>query len=163
MIREVSIKDAKAITDIYNYYIRNSVANLEETEIDESFFNDKILKDATRFPWLVYEKDHKIIGFAYASEWKARSGYKKSAELTVYLHHNNASKGIGTRLYKAVIDRLKEMDVHAVVGGISLPNEASVRLHEKFGFEKVAHYKEIGYKFNKWVDVGYWQLIINKK
>lgn len=163
MIRKVSINDVTAITDIYNYYIRNSVANLEETEVDESFFKDKILKDATRFPWLVYEENHKIIGFAYASEWKARSGYKKSAELTVYLHHNNASKGIGSQLYKAVIDRLKEMDVHVAMGGISLPNEASVRLHEKFGFEKVAHYKEIGYKFNKWVDVGYWQLIINKK
>lgn len=160
MIRDVLAKDVKEITDIYNYYIRNSVATLEEHEVDESFFENEILKVTKKFPWYVYEDNNKISGFAYASEWKGRSGYRNSVQLTVYLHPKIASKGIGTLFYKTLIEKLKTMQIHTIMGGISLPNEASVRLHEKFGFEKVAHYKEIGYKFNKWVDVAYWQLTL---
>jgi len=161
LIRKVTIQDAQAITDIYNYYIKNSVATLEEKTVSSYFFVDEISSITKKLPWFVYETDGKILGYAYAGKWKVRSGYKKSVALTVYLHPEATKKGIGTALYKAVIDEIKKLDIHIIMGGISLPNEASVRLHEKFGFVKAAHFKEIGYKFNKWVDVGYWQLTLN--
>ena len=160
MIRNVTLEDVSAITEIYNYYIKNSVATLEEQTVSESYFKDEIIKVTKEFPWFVYEVAGEIIGFANANSWKIRSGYKKSAQLMVYLHPEKISNGVGTLLYSAVIDELKEKDIHVIMGGISLPNEASIKLHEKFGFEKVAHYKEIGFKFNNWVDVGYWQLTL---
>lgn len=160
MIRNVTLEDTTAITEIYNYYIKNSVATLEEQTVSESYFKDEVVKVTQEFPWFVYEVEGNIIGFANASSWKTRSGYRKSAQLMVYLHPEKVSKGIGTLLYSAVIDVLKEKEIHTIMGGISLPNEASIKLHEKFGFVKVAHYKEIGFKFNKWVDVGYWQLTL---
>ncbi|MDY0780353.1 N-acetyltransferase family protein [Tenacibaculum sp. IB213877] len=162
MIRKVTPKDAKAITDIYNYYVRTSVATLEENEVSEKYFTDQINEVTQKFPWFVYEVNNEIIGFANASAWKTRSGYKKSVQLTIYLSPNTTSKGIGSLLYESVINELQKLDVHILMGGISLPNDASVRLHEKFGFVKSAHFKEIGYKFNNWVDVGYWQLVLKK-
>jgi phosphinothricin acetyltransferase len=80
-------------------------------------------------------------------------------ETTVYLHENAKGKGIGTILYKELISLLKNKNVHAVIGGIALPNEASVALHEKMSFEKIGQFREVGYKFDKWIDVGYWELI----
>ncbi|TYP99948.1 phosphinothricin acetyltransferase [Tenacibaculum adriaticum] len=162
MIRKVTLQDAATITNIYNYYVRTSVATLEEQEVSEEYFKDEIKNITKKFPWFVYEVNNQILGFANASAWKTRSGYKKSVQLMVYLNPDTTSKGIGSLLYDAVISKLKELDVHVLMGGISLPNEASVKLHEKFGFKKAAHFKEIGYKFNKWVDVGYWQLILKK-
>ncbi|BAX79424.1 phosphinothricin acetyltransferase [Labilibaculum antarcticum] len=78
-----------------------------------------------------------------------------------FIHLDATGKGIGTKLYQELIERLTKLDLHVAIGGISLPNDESIALHEKFGFEKVAHFKEVGYKFNKWVDVGYWELILN--
>ena len=84
-------------------------------------------------------------------------------ETSVYLHKEFNGKGIGTALYKDLFNRLKKMDIHCVMAGIGQPNEASVALHEKFGFKQAAMYKEIGKKFGRWIDVGYWQLHLNKK
>jgi L-amino acid N-acyltransferase YncA len=109
----------------------------------------------------VFESDGGVIGYAYASEWNSRSAYKRSAEITVYLTNGETQRGLGTLLYTELIKQLKSMGCHAIIGGISLPNESSIRLHEKLGLEKVAHFKEVGCKFEKWIDVGYWELVIN--
>ena len=161
MIRNATINDAKAIAEIYNYYVKNHIATFEETPVAISFFEDKIEKITKKFPWFVYQIDGEVIGYAYASSWKTRSAYNKTVEISVYLKHDIIHKGIGTKLYEKLISVLMEQGYRVLIGGVSLPNETSVRLHEKFGFKKVAHFKEVGYKFNKWVDVGYWQLIIN--
>ncbi|MGB0896460.1 MAG: GNAT family N-acetyltransferase [Flavobacteriaceae bacterium] len=158
MIRPVHLSDAKAITDIHNYYIQHSVANLEEHCTPVSIIEERIKLTTTNFPWLVYELNNKVIGYAYASDWKPRSGYKKTAETTVYIKHGIIQRGIGTALYKELIQQLKELSFKELIGGISLPHPQSVGLHEKMGFEKVAHFKRVGYKFDQWVDVGYWQL-----
>lgn len=160
MIRNATLKDAKAITDIYNYYVKNSIATFDEVEVSVAVFSDKINSVTQKYPWVVFEIDNEIVGYCYASSWHPRSAYKTSAEISVYLKHKATANGIGSKLYQHVIGELKKMKIHAVIGGISLPNEASVRLHEKFGFKQVAHYKEIGQKFNKWIDVGYWQRIL---
>jgi len=160
MIRSVKIEDAKEIAGIYNYYILNSVVTFEETPVSAEEMKARIELITSRFPWIIYEIDGRIIGYAYASEWKSRCAYKHSLESTIYLKQGENKKGIGSMLYQALLKPLREMDVHAVIGGIALPNESSVCLHEKFGFEKVAHFKEVGFKFGKWIDVGYWEFIL---
>jgi phosphinothricin acetyltransferase len=157
MIRKATIKDAKAITIIYNYYIKNHIATFVEKPIPVKE-TEKNIKNA--IIWLVYIEDHQIIGYAYASKWKERTAYRFSAETSVYLSINHLGKSIGSKLYRHLLNEIKKLDIHSVIGGISLPNNASQRLHEKFGYKKVAHYKEIGFKFNKWIDVGYWQLVL---
>ncbi|MBP6826164.1 MAG: N-acetyltransferase [Saprospiraceae bacterium] len=163
MLRPVKIQDAQEISEIYNYYILNSVITFEESPVSVEEMGDRIASISSEFPWLVYEQDRQIVGYAYASKWKARSAYRHSAEITVYLKQGQSGKGVGTLLYADLIDRLGNLGFHAIIGGIALPNDASVGLHEKFGFEKVAHFKEVGFKFNQWVDVGYWELLVNKR
>jgi len=111
---------------------------------------------------LVAEKEGQILGYAYASKWKGRCAYKSSVESTVYLDNALLSKGLGTVLYDALLKILREKQYHIVIGGIALPNDKSIALHEKFGFQKVGHFKEVGYKFDRWVDVGYWQVNLDE-
>ena len=160
MVRKVRSEDAKAIADIYNYYILHTVVTFEESEVDAAEMESRILEITTKLPWLVYEEKGEVLGYAYATDWKSRCAYKHSAEITVYLNPSALQQGIGSQLYKELVRHLKELEMHAIIGGIALPNEGSVRLHEKFGFEKVAQFKEVGYKFNRWIDVGYWELIL---
>jgi phosphinothricin acetyltransferase len=163
MIRAVKLEDAREIVEIYNYYILNSCVTFEELALSAEEMRGRIEVAHLKFPWLVFEKDNKIIGYAYASAWKPRSAYKHTVESTVYLKKEAINNGVGSLLYAALISQLTDLGFHALIGGISLPNEASVALHEKFGFEKIAQFKEVGYKFQKWIDVGYWELLINKK
>ena len=103
-----------------------------------------------------------IQGYAYATDWKPRGAYRHSVESTVYLRNGQSGHGYGSQLYSKLIELLMRLQVHTVIGGIAQPNEESIALHEKFGFVKVAHFKEVGYKFDQWVDVAYWQLILEK-
>lgn len=162
MIRAVKLEDAREIAEIYNYYILNSCVTFEELPVSTEEIRQRIEAFHLKFPWLVFEKDHEIIGYAYASAWKSRSAYKHTVESTIYLKKEATKNGIGSLLYAALISQLTDLDFHAVIGGISLPNGASVALHKKFGFEKIAQFKEVGYKFKKYIDVGYWELLIYK-
>ena len=111
-------------------------------------------------PWLVAESSGDVLGFAYASKWKGRCAYRYSVESTIYLDPDRTGNGTGTELYASLLDAIRTTSTHAVIGGISLPNDASVALHEKLGFRKVGHFDEVGYKFDQWVDVGYWQVTL---
>jgi phosphinothricin acetyltransferase len=108
----------------------------------------------------VWVEDQVVQGFAYASKWKGRCAYRYSVESTAYLADCSTGRGIGTRLYEALFTELRKSKMHVVMAGIALPNDASIALHEKLGFEKVAHFREVGWKFGKWIDVGYWQLLL---
>jgi phosphinothricin acetyltransferase len=112
---------------------------------------------AASLPWLVAEMAGRTVGYALARPWKERSGYRFSVEVAVYVVPELAGRGVGTLLYSRLFEELAGRGVHAVIGGIALPNEASVALHEKFGMRKVAHFEQVGYKFGRWIDVGYWQ------
>jgi phosphinothricin acetyltransferase len=162
MIRKVTHKDTSQIREIYNYYILNSIVNFEEKPVSMDKMKEIIETISSKFLWIVYEEDEKILGYAYASTWKARSGYLHTAETSVYLKQGEFKKGIGTMLYKELISQLKKLKFHVLIGGIALPNNASIALHKKQGFEKVAHFKEVGFKFNQWLDVEYWELRLNK-
>ena len=111
-----------------------------------------------RLPWYVFERDGAVIGYAYATPWRVRSAYRFSVESSVYVSHEAPRQGIGTQLYKTLIEDLRRRGLQVVIGGIAQPNDASVQLHERLGFQKVAHFTRVGRKFGKWVDVGYWEL-----
>ena len=157
-IRPASPDDASAIADIYNYYITNTIITFEEIEVDATEIGSRIQAIQTQFPYLVYELDNRILGYAYATAFRPRSAYRFSVESTVYLDQTKGGKGFGTELYSALINELRSRQFHCAIGGIALPNAASVALHEKLGFNKIAHLTEVGRKFDRWVDVGYWQL-----
>jgi phosphinothricin acetyltransferase len=160
MIRNVKIDNAAAICEIYKYYIENTINTFEEEPVSIGEMQSRIEEVISIYPWLVFEKDGKVVGYAFANRWKSRRSYRYSAESTVYLSKNMTGQGIGRKLYEALISELCTLGIHSVIGGIALPNPASVALHEKLGFETVAHFKEVGRKFDQWIDVGYWELII---
>jgi len=160
MIRKANPADADRIAEIYNHYILHSVISFEETPVTGSEVLGRMVDVQQNFPWLVYEDDGAIAGYAYATPWKNRGAYRHSAETTIYVDKAKLGKGIGVRLYEPLLKTLRDRDLHIVMAGIALPNDGSVAIHEKFGFVKVAHYREIGRKFDRWVDVGYWQLML---
>ncbi len=162
MIRAATLTDAKAISEIYNYYITNSLVSFEKEEISESEMEKRMKKVMANYPFLVYEVEQKILGYAYASRWKIRAAYDATVESSIYLSQKAIGRGIGSKLYQYLINDLKQKNIHCIIGGVALPNDASVRLHEKLGFKKIAHFKEVGYKFDRWIDVAYWQLITKK-
>ncbi|SNS42727.1 phosphinothricin acetyltransferase [Ekhidna lutea] len=162
MIRDATNKDAAAIAKIYNHYILHSHSTFEIGPIDENEMISRIERVQNEFhlPWLVLEEDGIILGYAYATQWKARVAYSKTTETSIYLQKDQGGKGYGKPLYSKLMSQLKTLGYHAIIDGMSLPNEASRVLHEKLGFKKIGEFKEVGYKFDRWIDVGYWELIL---
>lgn len=160
MIRPATSADASAICSIYNHYIENTVITFEENPLTEDEMAERIRAYSEKYAYIVYEEDGEVIGYAYGSSWRTRRAYRFSTETTVYLKDGTAGKGIGSLLYSELIERLKGKGFHSLIGCITLPNEKSVRLHEKMGFKKVAHFHEAGWKFDQWLDVGFWELLV---
>ncbi|WP_260740510.1 arsinothricin resistance N-acetyltransferase ArsN1 family B [Tunturiibacter lichenicola] len=160
MVRYATTDDSGQICDIYNHYISKTLITFEEQPVPPEDMVQRIQETLQSLPWLVWEEEQQLLGYAYASKWKGRCAYRYSVESTIYLHSDSVGKRIGSQLYSALLTDLRQRQFHTVIGGIALPNEASVALHEKFGFEKIAHFREVGKKFDHWIDVGYWQLIL---
>jgi phosphinothricin acetyltransferase len=158
-IRNVNPDDAAQVAEIYNYYIKNTHQTFETEPLSADDMRARIIEFSANYPYVVAEEDGKIYGYAYATQFKMRQAYEFSAEVSIYVKADEKQKGIGSQLYDQLFAELRQTDIHALVAGISLPNDGSVRFHEKLGFEKVAHFKEVGYKLGRWVDVGYWELI----
>lgn len=157
-VRCTTAADASGIVRIYNHYIAHSVATFEEAPVDDVAIVERIAEvGAAGLPWLVAERDGRITGYAYAGKWKGRCAYRHSVESTVYVAPGATGQGVGTRLYARLLDELRSRAIHTVIGGIALPNPPSVALHERLGFVQVAHFREVGFKFGRWIDVGYWQ------
>lgn len=161
MIRDAVQSDSKRIAEIYNYYIANTVVTFEEESVsaEEMWTRVQVIQETHR--WLVFELENEVVGYAYSGGWNSRCAYRQSVETTIYLDSRFGGQGIGKKLYTALLDILKNGDAHAVIGGVALPNEASIALHESLGYKKVAHFKEVGFKMNRWIDVGYWELILD--
>ena len=156
--RDCTARDAAPICAIYNHYVEQTRVTFEETAVSANEMARRVAEITGRFPWLVWERDGTILGYAYAMSWKTRSAYRHSVETTIYLSPDATGAGIGTALYQSLFDRLRPLDIHCAIGIIALPNPASVALHEKLGFMKAGHLHEIGLKFGQWIDVGYWEL-----
>jgi L-amino acid N-acyltransferase YncA len=159
MIREPRTGDEAAICRIYNHYVARTSVTFSTEPIAESNMAAEIAAVSDKFPWVVWEEEGCVLGYAAASEWKSRCAYRFSVETTIYLDPEAGGRGIGTKLYQELLERVHAAGHHSALGGIALPNPASVALHEKLGFVKVGHLKEVGWKFDQWVDVGYWQKI----
>lgn len=160
-IRDARASDAGTLATIYNHYIEHTVVTFEETPISAADMEQRLAEcRAAQLPWLVIEDGGDMAGYAYASKWKGRCAYRYSVEVTVYLSPRRTGQGLGKQLYGNLFARLRSSGYHVAMGGIALPNDASIALHESFGMKKVAHFSEVGYKFDRWIDVGYWQLIL---
>jgi L-amino acid N-acyltransferase YncA len=159
-VRVAEAEDGAALARIYNHYIATTVVTFEEAAVCAADMTARVAEiSAAQLPWLVAQSSAGVNGFAYASRWKGRCAYRYSVESTVYLEPAAVGRGLGLALYSTLLARLQELRCHAVIGGIALPNQASVALHEKLGMRKVAHFAEVGFKFGRWVDVGYWQRV----
>lgn len=162
IIRPASTVDAERIVAIYNHYIATTTISFEEEPVTAADMAKRIGDvDAAKLPWLVMCEGETLIGYAYATKWRVRAAYRFAVETSVYLDPQHAGKGAGTTLYEALLAELRQRELQLAIGGIAQPNEASVRLHERLGFKKVAHFEEVGLKFGRWIDVGYWQLKLN--
>ena len=161
MIRSVSPDDGAAICSIYNHYVENTIHTFEERPIQIDEMRERIRKISARYPYLVWEDETgEVNGFAYINTWKEREAYRFSAELSVYIKDSLRGRGIGRSLMERLLEEVRKTEIHSLVSGIVLPNDPSVSLHEKFGFVKIGMFREIGYKLNRWLDVGYWELLL---
>jgi L-amino acid N-acyltransferase YncA len=161
VIRPATAEDASPVAEIYNHYVRTTTVTFEEADVPAAEMARRIREvGSASLPWLVAERDAQTVGYAYATRWHPRSAYRFSAEITVYVDFRHTSTGIGSRLYDQLFPMLRARGVRAVMAGIALPNQHSAALHEKFGLSKVAHFKEVGFKFDRWIDVGYWQCVL---
>lgn len=158
MIRPATPADAAAIAAIYNHYVTNTTVTFEEDPVPPAEIARRIDNVASQaLPWLVAEVEGAVAGYAYATRWHHRHGYRFSVEVTIYLGPAWAGRGLGTSLYQQLFPLLEQCGTRVVMGVIALPNVASIALHERFGLEKVGHFRGIGIKFGEWIDVGYWQ------
>ncbi|GHU83231.1 N-acetyltransferase [Spirochaetia bacterium] len=162
MIRPVNIKDAAAICGIYNHYVKNTVITFEEIPVSFKEMEGRIQTITAQYPWFVLEEAGDLAGYAYVNKWKDRPAYRHAAEVSVYLKTGREGQGLGTELFTRLLEAVGKTPIHAMVAGITLPNERSVALHERFGFKKIAEFNEIGFKLGKWLDVGYWERLLPK-
>ena len=169
-MRDARDDDGAALARIYNHYIRETVITFEVDEVSESEMSARVIKiHNAGLPWLVAEGDGAVRGFAYAGPLRDRAAYVHTLETTVYLDIAARGSGLGTALYGELFARLADLDaehsshapVHALMGVIALPNDASVALHERFGMTHVGTFPEVGRKFDRWIDVGYWQATLD--
>jgi phosphinothricin acetyltransferase len=157
-LREAHANDAAAISAIYNHYVATTVISMETEAVAAGEMAARVAEvQRDGLPWLVLIENGQLRGYAYASKWRSRPGYRHAVEASVYIDADQRGRGFGLILYRALLARL-EGRFHTVIGGIALPNAASIALHERLGFRQVACFHEVGHKFGAWVDVGYWQL-----
>ncbi len=151
-------RDAAACAAVYAPYVRDTVVSLEEIAPTEREFTARIERISNTYPWLVAEVGGRVVGYSYASEHRERASYRWAADVTVYIDSRHHRCGIGRALYRALFELIADQGVYVACAGITLPNQASVGLHEALGFTPVGVYRGIAWKAGSWWDVGWWQL-----
>ncbi|HFI0037232.1 TPA: N-acetyltransferase family protein [Streptococcus suis] len=152
-IRSAQIEDAADLVAIYAPYVETTAITFETQVPTVADFASRINKTLEKFPYLVAEVEGRIVGYAYASTYYARAAYDWTVELSVYVSREARGKGIGSLLYDAIEEDLKARGFMNFLACIALPNPASIALHGKRGYEQVAHFKKVGYKFDTWHDI----------
>jgi L-amino acid N-acyltransferase YncA len=160
-IRLATADDAPGILDIYSPCILSSAISFETRVPSAEDISARVQTCLQKYPWIVCSVDNRIAGYVYASKHRERAAYQWTCECSVYVHDDFKGKGIAKALYKLLFRILELQGFRNVYAGITLPNEASVKLHEKCGFKQFAVYENIGYKFGRWHSVGWWKLQIN--
>lgn len=159
-IRKVEDRDAREIAEIYNHYVRETTVTfvMEPISTEEMAANIKaICKEG---PYFVMDDGERVIGFCYAHKWKSKAAYDKTFEVTIYLRPGFEGKGRGQLLMETLIRESRKRGVHALISCITQENDGSCRFHERLGFEKVSHFREVGRKFGRWLDVMDYELVI---
>ncbi len=157
-IRLADPNDAEQILEIYRFFITDTVVTFEEDVPAVSAFRQRIESILEESPYLVCEHNGEIVGYCYATSYRSRSAYRWNRELTVYIKVGWQAKGIGLALYSALIGILRKQNFGNLLAVITLPNESSIRLHEKMGFKPCAVFNKVGYKMGSWHQVGWWEL-----
>lgn len=158
MIRTVTLADSDALTAIYNHYVEESTATFDLLPVSSSEI-DRLIHEATpHFPFLVYDTGEGIAGYCYAHSWKSKAAYSHTWEITIYLAPEHTGKGIGGALMKQLIDDCRKKGCKVLIADITAENEGSRRFHERFGFTQVSHFRQVGRKFGRWLDVIDYQL-----
>ncbi len=154
MIRSVRLEDAEAIAAIYNEYVLHSVITFDMESVSVGEMARKISSVSARYPfWVCEEADGVVVGFCYAHPWKEKAAYQHTWETTIYLSPSARGKGLGRMLMEKLIADCRERGCRALIACITAGNEVSNRLHEKLGFEQVSHFKQVGAKFGRMLDV----------
>jgi L-amino acid N-acyltransferase YncA len=157
-IRVAEDRDAEAIAAIYAPHVTRGLASLEERAPTPDEMRARLAKVAGTFPWLVAEEDSGILGYAYAGRFRERAAYRWAVETTVYVAADAQRRGVGRLLYGALLDVLRRQGFVQAIAAITLPNDASIELHERAGFRRAGVYRQVGWKLGRWVDVGLWQV-----
>lgn len=156
-VRAVRPGDAAAIAAIYTPFVRDSAVSFELDPPDAAEMRARIDGAAGVYPWLAVEVDGAVRGYSYAAAFKPRPAYRHTVETTVYIAADARRRGLGKMLYRALLDALAGQGYAQAIASISLPNMASIRLHERLGFTAVGIYRQVGFKHGAWHDVGVWQ------
>ena len=156
-IRTARSCDAERLLEIYTPIVNHSTVSFELLPPTIEEFAERINAALLSYEWLVAENSEILLGYAYATPHRSREAYQYTAETSVYVCAQAQGKGIGTSLYEKLLARLTTLGFHLAVAGIALPNNGSIALHKKLGFEEVGVFKEIGYKKNAWHNVSWWQ------
>lgn len=157
-IRRATVDDAAAVAAIYAPYVTGTVVSFETEAPDANETARRIEEVGDAYPWLLaHEDDGAVMGYAYACAFRTRPAYRFTVEMTVYIADSAHRRGIGTLLYRALLPLLEAQGFAQAIAAITLPNEASVRLHERLGFHQVGTYERVGFKFREWRSVGLWQ------
>lgn len=151
-------KDAGACTAIYAPHVLASPTSFEESPPSASEMAERIASLSVTHPWLVAEQAGDLLGYAYACRHRERPAYRWSADVSAYVAEGQRRQGVGRRLYEDLLEQLRAQHFRTACAGITLPNDASVALHERMGFVSVGVYRKIGWKAGEWRDVGWWQL-----
>jgi len=162
-VRPIEERDIKPCLDIYSHWVTNSVATFEIKPPTMGQFSQRIQSLWPRYPFLVYETKGNILGFCYAQPFNLREAYRWTAESSVYVHSEHQGNGIGRELSLALLDTLKVQNIYSVLAGIALPNESSVGLHESLGYIQAANYRKVGFKFDEWHDVNWYQISLTER
>jgi phosphinothricin acetyltransferase len=159
-IRSANIGDAAAIRAIYAPIVADTTISFEDIPPSVEEIARRIDSTLKAYPYLVADHDGEVVGYAYASEHRTRSAYRYSVDVAVYVAPGARRTGVGRRLYEPLLAGITSRGYHAAFAGIALPNPASVALHEAFGFTHLGTYREVGFKFGRWLDVGWWQRVL---
>ncbi|HMG91709.1 MAG TPA: GNAT family N-acetyltransferase [Chryseolinea sp.] len=162
LIREANKTDLQSILEIYNEAIVNSTAvydyNPHTLEMRQQWYDDKLDKG---IPVIVAEINDRVVGFTSYGPFRAWPAYKYSIEHSVYVHRDFRNLGVARKLLTQLIDTVKKKDVHTIIAGIDADNSASIHLHKQLGFEDAGHFNQVGYKFGKWLNLTFFQLILD--
>lgn len=166
-IRSADSADVPAIAAIFNHAIEHTTASFWTEPRPEHEIADAMADAGDRYPWLVAEAkavaDNAIAGFAWSKPWSPRCGYASAVEVSVYVAEAHRGRGVGGELYRALLEALRKRGFRSAIAAIALPNEASVRLHERRGFRHAGTLEAVGEKFGRVLDVGYWQVRLNQE